>query len=61
MTPLRILTLVAAALLIVVGLLIVFGYIGADVPEPRLRITVGVITVLMGVHRGVVGLGRTRT
>ena len=60
MSPLRILTLAAAALLVLVGVLVVLGYIGAVVPEPRLRVTVGVILVLMGLYRAAIGLGRSR-
>lgn len=60
MFPLRVLTLTVAALLIVVGLLVALGLIGPETPEPTLRITVGVILVLMGLYRGAVGLGRGR-
>ena len=58
MSPLRLLTLVVAGLLIVVGLLVAFGRLGLATPEPTLRVTVGVILVLMGLYRGAVGLGR---
>ena len=60
MSPLRLLTFVAAAFLVVVGLLLVFGVVGTAVPEPRLRITVGVIFVLMGLYRAALGLSRGR-
>ena len=60
MSPLRILTLVAAALLVIVGALVILGYIGAVVPDARLRITVGIILVLMGLYRAALGLGRGR-
>ena len=60
MDPLRLLTLTVAAILVVVGLLVAFGVVGLGTPEPTLRITVGVILVLMGLYRGAVGLGRTR-
>jgi hypothetical protein len=58
MSPFRLLTLVVAVLLIVVGLLVAFGRLGPPTPEPTLRVTVGVILVLMGLYRGAVGLGR---
>ncbi len=60
MSPLRLLTLTVAALLVVVGLLVAFGLIGPTTPEPTLRVTVGVILVLMGLYRGAVGLGHNR-
>ena len=60
MSPLRILTLVAATLLVVVGLLLVFGVVGTAGPEPRLRVTAGVIFVLMGLYRAALGFGRGR-
>ena len=60
MDPLRLLTLAVAAILVVVGLLVAFGVVGVGAPEPTLRVTVGVILVLMGLYRGAVGLGRTR-
>lgn len=56
MTTLRLLTLTAAVLLVVVGLLVILGYIGGVVPDSRLRITVGVILVLMGLYRAALGL-----
>ena len=56
MSPLRLLTLVVAVLLVVAGLLVAFGV----TPEPTLRVTVGVILVLMGLYRGVVGFSRGR-
>lgn len=58
MPPLRLLTLTVAVLLVVVGTLVAFGLIGPATPEPRLRVVVGVILVLMGLYRGAVGLGR---
>ena len=60
MSPLRLLTLVVAVLLVVAGLLIAFGVVGNVTPEPTLRVTVGVILVLMGLYRGVVGFSRGR-
>ncbi len=61
MSPLRVLTLSVAALLIVVGLLLAFGLIGPETPEPTLRVVVGVVIVLMGIYRGAVALIRDRT
>lgn len=58
MSPFRLLTLVVAVLLVAVGLLVAFGRLGPPTPEPTLRVTVGVILVLMGLYRGAVGLGR---
>lgn len=60
MSPLRLLTLAAAALLVAVGVLVILGYIGGVVPDSRLRITVGVILVLMGLYRAALGFGRGR-
>ena len=60
MSPARLLTLTVAAFLIVVGLLVAFGVVGMATPEPSLRVTIGVILVLMGVYRGVVGWNRDR-
>ena len=60
MSPLRILTLTVAVLLIVVGVLVAFGLVGPEAPEPTLRVTVGVVLVLMGLYRGAVGLGSRR-
>ena len=61
MSPLRVLTLSVAALLIVIGLLLAFGFIGPETPEPTLRVVVGVVIVLMGIYRGAVALIRDRT
>lgn len=58
MSPLRLLTLTVAVALVVVGALVALGLIGPPTPEPRLRVVVGVILVLMGLYRGAVGLGR---
>ena len=58
MSPLRLLTLTVAALLVVVGVLVVFGYVGLQTPEPRLRVVVGVILILLGLYRGAVGFSR---
>lgn len=60
MSPLRILTLTVAVFLVAVGLLVATGLIGPKTPEPTLRVTVGVILVLMGLYRGAVGFGRGR-
>jgi uncharacterized membrane protein HdeD (DUF308 family) len=60
MSPFRLLTLVVAALLVVVGVLVAFDVVGVPTPEPSLRVTIGVILVLMGVYRGVVGWNRDR-
>lgn len=60
MSPVRLLTLTVAVLLVVVGLLVLSGVVGVATPEPTLRITIGVILVLMGVYRGVVGWNRGR-
>lgn len=60
MSPLRVLTLTVAALLVVAGLLVAFGLIGPATPEPTLRVVVGVVIVLMGIYRGAVGLSRDR-
>ncbi len=58
MSPLRLLTLTVAVALVVAGTLVAFGLVGPATPEPRLRVVVGVILVLMGLYRGAVGLGR---
>lgn len=60
MSPARLLTLTVAVLLVVVGLLVAFGVLGVPTPEPTLRITMGVILVLMGLYRGAVGWSRDR-
>lgn len=60
MSPLRILTLTVAVFLVAVGLLVATGLIGPKTPESTLRVTVGVILVLMGLYRGAVGFGRGR-
>ena len=58
MTPLRLLTLTVAALLVVAGTLVAFGLVRPPTPEPPLRVVVGTILVLMGLYRGAIGLGR---
>lgn len=61
MSPVRLLTLTVAVLLISVGLAVALGYFVPPATEPRLRVTVGVILVLMGLYRGVVGWSRGRS
>lgn len=60
MNLLRTLSLLAAAFLVTLGVLVVAGYVGAVVPEPRLRITLGVIMILMGLYRAALGLSPRR-
>ena len=55
MNPLRLLTLVVAAVFVAAGAAISLGYLVPPDVQPMLRVTIGVVLMLMGVYRGILG------